>query len=114
MKYGRQEMLRINGNTSNDHLVASEFCQAVLQKAKLCHQTVSDIRNLKVWLDKLSMQDAKDAIATLRQIDDVVNELGKFHKSGELGLSLKNLGKEALKLSAEAELFYAEISGLYP
>jgi len=113
-KYGREEMLRINGNTESDHLVASEFCTSTLIQARACYIIVCDIRDLKVWLDKTSVQGARDAIATLRQIGIVVSELSKFHRSGNLGDALYNLMQEVSKISAEAESIYMQIVEIYP
>lgn len=110
----RVTMLRIDGNASNDGVLASQFALAALSETEDRVNRISRVFNMEEILCEESLRMIQSAIAGLRHINLTVTEIATFHSNGSLSTAMGNLQSKIESHLNTAEEQYKVLAGLYP
>lgn len=114
MKHTVDTIKTINGNVDGDQMIASEFCQEVLEETKDRAKQIRTICDLSMILDTKTLIHATDALAGIRHLTASVESVAQFHCNGQLKDVFASLFSKLTDIREKAEGEYRWLSKLFP
>lgn len=114
MKITLETIMCISGSAEDDRRVADEFAREAIAEAQARFEPLDALRSGKTILDGAGLRAATDALAGIRHLHALLQEVVEFHRRGELHKVFVAANEKIEAIRKKAEAIYLRLSGLYP
>ncbi|WP_116136815.1 hypothetical protein [Trinickia diaoshuihuensis] len=114
MKITLETIMRVSGSAEDDQRVANEFSREAIAEAEARFENLNTLRSGKAILDDAGIRAAKNALAGIRHLHALLQEVVEFHRRSELQSVFVAAHKKIGEMLEKAETIYLRLSSLYP